>query len=169
MDEARSAPGGSGDEGPAAPRPNLAESLRRIGASGRAGLAATGDAAQALRALIAADLALAGSAFGHAVAVACVALVFVGSAWLLLMATLAAALHELRGWSWPLALGTCAALSLALAAIGLWQTLNYLQHTRLQATRRQLARLGVGKSSTGIGPDAGTSPTARGTTEPKPS
>lgn len=135
-----------GEDAP--PRPGLAESLRQIGASGRAGLAASGEAAKALRALIGADLALAGSALGRALALACVAVVFAGSAWLLLAATLAAALHDVRGWSWPLALGTCAALSLGLAAIGLGLAWRYLQHTRLEATRRQLARLGVGKPAT---------------------
>lgn len=149
MDELRDAPGERGSEGGPVPppRPGLAESLRQIGASGRAGLAASGEAARALRALIGADLALAGNALGRALALACVAIVFAGSAWLLLMATLATALHDVRGWSWSLALGACAALSLGCAAIGLWQAWRYLRHTRLEATRRQLARLGVGRSA----------------------
>ena len=39
--------------------------------------------------------------------------------------------------------------------IGGWMAMRYFEHTRLQATRRQLARLGIGELS-GFMPDAGS-------------
>ena len=70
------------------PAPDLAEALKELGETGRAGLSAAGDAAKALRILIAADIALVRSAFGRTLAFAAVAIAFGASAWLLLMATL---------------------------------------------------------------------------------
>ncbi|MFC5570184.1 phage holin family protein [Lysobacter yangpyeongensis] len=149
MDEPRSdddtpaSPGAA--PGPQAPAPDLAESLREIGAAGRAGLGAASDAAKALRVLVSADLSLARSAFGRALAFTGVAVAFGGSAWMLLMAALTAVLHDALGWSWTLSLATCAALSIAVTALGVWRAMHYFEHTRLQATRRQLARLGIGE------------------------
>lgn len=129
----------------AAPAPDLAESLREVRAAGRAGLKAANDAAKALRILVSADLSLARSAFGRALAFTGVAIAFGGSAWMLLMATLTAVLHDALGWSWTLSLGVCAALSLAVTGFGAWRAMHYFEHTRMQATRRQLARLGIGE------------------------
>ena len=129
----------------ATPAPDLGESLRQIGYTGRAGLDAVNDAAKALRILISADLSLARSAFGRALAFTGVAVAFGASAWMLLMATLTAVLHDFMGWSWLLSLVVSAGLSLVGTALGTWRALRYFEHTRLQATRRQLARLGIGE------------------------
>lgn len=130
---------------PDAPAPDLAESLREIGAAGRAGLSAATEAAKALRILVSADLSLARSAFGRALAFTGVAVAFGGSAWMLLMAALTAVLHDALGWSWTLSLASCAGLSIAITALGVWRAMHYFEHTRMQATRRQLARLGLGE------------------------
>ena len=147
MDEPRSDTNSNPDAGKPdpAPAPNLAESLRQIGAAGRAGLGAAGDAAKALRILVSADLSLARSAFGRALAFTGVAVAFGGSAWMLLMAALTAVLHDALGWSWTLSLGVCALLSLIVTGLGVWRAMHYFEHTRMQATRRQLARLGIGE------------------------
>lgn len=149
MDEPRSDTNSTPDAGkPGAtpePAPDLAESLRHIRDAGRAGLGAATDAAKALRILISADLSLARSAFGRALAYTGVAVAFGGSAWMLLMAALTAVLHDALGWSWTLSLAVCAALSLVVTGLGVWRAIHYFEHTRLQATRRQLARLGIGE------------------------
>ena len=157
MDEPGSDQNSKPDAGPA---PDLAESLRQLGANGRAGLGAVSDAAKALRILIAADLSLARSAFGRMLAFTGVAIAFGGSAWMLLMATLTAVLHDVLGWSWTLSLGVCALLSLLVTAFGVWQAIRYFDYTRLQATRRQLARLGIGELADFM-PDAGSKESAR--------
>jgi uncharacterized membrane protein YqjE len=147
MDEPRSDTQAQPDAGKpgAAPAPDLAESLREVRSAGRAGLKAANDAAKALRILISADLSLARSAFGRALAYTGVAVAFGGSSWMLLMAALTAVLHDGLNWSWTLSLSVCALLSLAVTAVGIWGAMHYFEHTRLQATRRQLARLGIGE------------------------
>lgn len=129
----------------AAPAPDLAESLRQVRDAGRGGLGAANEAFKALRILVSADLSLARSAFGRTLAFTGVAIAFGASAWMLLMGTLTAVLHDAVGWSWTLSLGVCAALSLAITAFGAWRAMHYFEHTRMQATRRQLARLGIGE------------------------
>jgi hypothetical protein len=126
------------------PAPDLAEALKGRGASGRAGLSAAGDAAKALRILIAADRSLARSAFGRTLAFTAVAIAFGASAWLLLMATLIVGLSRGLGWSWSLSLLLTAVLSVAITLFAGWRAMRYFEHTRLQATRRQFARLGFG-------------------------
>jgi len=132
---------------PPGPPPDLAESLRQIGTTGKAGVSAARDAAKALRILISADISLARSAFGRTLAFTGVAIAFGASAWMLLMATLVASLHYGAGWSWVLALAVCAVISMVITAVGGWMAMRYFEHTRLQATRRQLARLGIGELS----------------------
>lgn len=129
----------------ATPAPDLGESLRHMGDVGREGLKAATDAAKALRILVSADLSLARSAFGRALAFTGMAVAFGGSAWMLMMAALTAVLHDALHWSWTLSLGVCAVLSLAVTALGVWRAIHYFEHTRLKATRRQLARLGIGE------------------------
>jgi len=126
------------------PPPDLAESLRDIGSTAKASLGAAADSARALRSLMAADLSLARSAMGRAVAFAGVAIAFGASAWLFLMATLVAFLHDM-GLSWLMSMMIAAGLSLIVTAYAAWRTIHYFEHTRLQATRRQLARLGIGE------------------------
>ena len=123
--------------------PSLEESLHRVGQAGREGLSAAFESGRAWRGLVAADFALARSALGRALAWVGVAIAFGASSWLLLMAALVSLLQRF-GLSWLAALSIAALLSLAVTAVAAWQALRYLEHTRLDATRRQLARLGIG-------------------------
>lgn len=133
------------DDADAERAPDLAESLRQLGETGRAGLAASADAAKALRSLLAADISLARSAFGRTLAMTAVAIVFGASCWLLLMTALIVFLNRQMGLPWAGSLLLCALLSGIVAGLAVWQAERYFEHTRLQATRRQLARLGVGE------------------------
>ncbi|HSM12084.1 MAG TPA: phage holin family protein [Lysobacter sp.] len=150
------------------PAPDLGESLRQIGQTGRAGLGAAGDAAKAMRSLVAADISLARSALGRTLAMTGVAIVFGASAWLLLMAVLVVVLNARVGLSWSLSLLLPALLSGAAAWFVGWRAMGYFEHTRLQATRRQLARLGIGELSDFV-PDAGSATSTRDATEQRPS
>ncbi|HEY0503939.1 MAG TPA: phage holin family protein [Lysobacter sp.] len=139
----------AGDErergGPApGPSPDLGESLRGIGAGAKASLGAATDSARALRSLISADLSLARSAMARALTFAGVAVVFGASAWLLLMGTLVALLRSF-GLSWLASMLVAAGLSLVVTVYACLRAAHYFEHTRLQATRRQLARLGIGE------------------------
>ena len=135
--------------------PDIAEAMREFSASGRAGLKAAHDVTKALRILIAADFALARSAFGRTLALMGVAIAFGASSWLLLMAALIVALTRGLGWSWALALLLTAVLSAGATALAGWMASHYFEHTRMQATRRQLARLGMGELADFM-PDAGS-------------
>lgn len=146
--------------GAAAPAPGLLESLREIRDAGRSGVASARDASKALRTLVSADVALARSAMGRAVAFVAIAIVFGGSAWLLLMTTLVIALVRHLDWPWSLALLTTATLSLLITAYAARRTLYYFEHTRLRATRRQLARLGFGELADFM-PDPGSPESTR--------
>lgn len=123
--------------------PHLDESVRRVGAAGKAGVRAAIDSGRALRQLFIADLALARSAFGRALAWVGVAIVFGASAWLLLMAA-AIALLQAFGVSWLVSIAVCALISGVVAAIAAWRVSKFFDYTGLHATRRQLARLGIG-------------------------
>lgn len=125
--------------------PDLLEAMRQIGATGRASLGAAGDTAKALCTLVVADVALARSAAGRSLAFGGMAVAFGASAWLLLMATLVVFLSRQLGWSWSAAMLVPALLSLVAAAAAGVLAMRYFEHTRLQATRRQLARLGIGE------------------------
>lgn len=126
------------------PSPELIEAIRQLGASGRAGLDAAGETGRAMHALVAADLSLARSALGRALVYAVVAAVFGGTAWLLATATLVVFLSRSLGIAWSLSLLVTTLASALLALLGAWLALRYLKYTRLQATRRQLGRLGIG-------------------------
>lgn len=156
---------GAGDE--VKPAPDLGESLRQVSDAGRAGLGAAKDAATALRILISADISLARSAFGRTLALTGVAIAFGASAWLLLMATLIVFLHDRLAWSWALAMLVTSLLSLVITAFGAWQGMRYFEHTRLQATRRQLARLGVGELAA-FAPEPGSAESSRESAEEHP-
>lgn len=129
-------------EGPA---PGLSDSLHALGDDARAGLKAASDAAKALRILVSADVSLARSAFGRTLAFTGVAIAFGASTWLLLMAALVVWLSRGLGLAWSLSmLLTALASGLVTAAAG-WAAMRYFEHTRMKATRRQLARLGIGE------------------------
>ncbi len=125
--------------------PDVAEALREFSASGRAGWKAANDVAKALRILVAADVSLARSAFGRTLALTGVAIAFGASGWLLLMATLIVALSRGAGWPWSLSMLLTAGLSLVVTVFAGWGASRYFEHTRMQATRRQFARLGLGE------------------------
>ena len=135
--------------------PGIDDAVRELGATGRATFAAGRDAGKAFRILLAADISLARSAFGRTLAFTGVAIAFGASAWLLLMAALVVWLGRGLGWSWSLSLLLTAGMSVMVTALAAWMAMRYFEHTRLQATRRQLARLGVGELS-GLMPDAGS-------------
>jgi hypothetical protein len=135
----------NGDEARRDDVQGIEDSLRELGTTGRATWEAGRDAAKAFRILLSADISLARSAFGRTLAFTGVAIAFGASAWLLLMAALIAWLSLGLGWPWTLSLLLTAALSLAVTVLGGWRAVRYFEHTRLQATRRQLARLGVGE------------------------
>lgn len=128
--------------------PSLEDSLRNISAAGREGLSSALDNGRAWRGLIAADFALARSAFGRALGWVGVATAFGASSWLLLMAVLVSLLQG-SGLSWLASLGIAALLSLGITAFAGWRAMRYFEHTRLDATRRQLARLGLGERDAG--------------------
>ena len=117
--------------------------MRRIGAAGRATLDSALDTGRALRKLVSADLALARSAMGRALAWVAVAIVFGASAWLLAMGVLTALLHSL-GLSWLASFAICAVLSLGVTGFAAWRVSVFFDHAGMHATRRQLARFGIG-------------------------
>jgi hypothetical protein len=125
--------------------PDIAEALREFRASGRAGWNAANDVAKALRILVAADVSLARSAFGRTLALTGIAIAFGASAWLLLMATLVVALSRGLGWGWSVSLLLAAGMSMVVTVFAGWGASRYFEHTRMQATRRQFARLGMGE------------------------
>ena len=121
------------------------DAFREVGAAGRSGVASARQAGEALRALVAADIALARNALGRALAFTAIAIVFGVSAWLLMMAALVAVLATMLQWSWLLALSVAAIVNIAVTAWAGWRAVGYFEHTRMAATRRQLARFGVGE------------------------
>jgi hypothetical protein len=138
---------------PQAP-PDLGEALHALGADSRAGLKAASDSFKALRILMAADFSLARSAFGRTLAFTGMAIAFGASAWLLVMGAMIAAMHS-GGLSWPVAMLIAAALSIAITVGASFAAMRYFEHTRMQATRRQFARLGFGELATMM-PDPGS-------------
>lgn len=147
--------------------PDLAEAIREVGAAARAGLSEAGHATKAFRTLLAADVSLARSAFGRAMALTGVAIVFGASCWLLLMAALIVFLSRQLGLPWAVSLLLCALLSGAVTVWAAWQADRYFDHTRMQATRRQLARLGIGELAD-FTPDPDSTASARENNENAP-
>lgn len=131
----------AGDDGKP---PHLDESVRRVGLAARGTLDAALGAGRAFRKLVVADIALSRSALGRAMAWTAVAIVFGASAWLLTAATMIAVLRNVLDWSWLASISLTALVSLALAALASWRASVFFDHTGLHATRRQLARMGIG-------------------------
>jgi hypothetical protein len=157
----------AGDEGSGearARKPGVDELVREIGTTARATVGAGRDAATALRILVSADVSLARSALGRTVAFTGAAIALGASSWLLLMGALVFWLNRGLGLRWSLALLLPALLSLAAAAAAGWVATRYFEHTRMKATRRQLARLGVGELS-GLMPGAGSQGSAEDAAE----
>lgn len=163
MSQARPEAGSATGPGAKPAPPDLLASLREVGGAARATVKEAGNSASAFRTLVAADVSLARSAFGRTLAFTGVAIVFGASAWLLLMAALIVLLSLQLGLPWAASLLGCAVLS---GAAGYWAVRRaeaYFDHTRMQATRRQLARLGIGEMADFV-PDPGSSASARNAT-----
>ncbi|MET0718321.1 MAG: phage holin family protein, partial [Pseudoxanthomonas sp.] len=105
--------------------PDLGEAIREVGAAARTGLKEAGSAAKAFRTLLAADVSLARSAFGRAMALTGVAIVFGASCWLLLMAALIVFLSRQLGLPWDASLLICALLSGVVTVWAAWQADRY--------------------------------------------
>lgn len=127
-----------GEEQSAAP--GIGETLDALGEGLRGSARSALASGLALRELVAADLALARGALARTLVFAGVAVALGGSSWLLLMAACVAGLHSL-GLAWLPALLLAAALSIAGTYLAARTAMRYFEHTRLDATRRQLARL----------------------------
>ncbi|MBB1060902.1 phage holin family protein [Lysobacter spongiae] len=121
------------------------EALQQLGATSKAGAKAALDATKAFRSLVSADFSLARSALGRTLAFTGVAIAFGASAWLLLMAALIAVLSGPFGMTITGAVLVTAIMSCLVTWFAGWQAMRYFEHTRMQATRRQLARLGIGE------------------------
>ena len=122
--------------------PDLADTLKVVGAAGRAAYGSAKGTGRALRGLVSADFALARSAFGRGLAWAGVAIVFGASAWLLVTGALIALMQRF-GYSWFQSLSVAALLSIAVTALAVWKVGRYFDYTGMHATRRQLSRLGL--------------------------
>ena len=123
----------------------LLESFRQVGQTGQAGLAGVRDASKAMRTLVAADVSLARSAFGRTLAFTAGAIVFGVVAGLMLSAAIVMGLSRGLGLPfWASMLIVAAVCSLVTGFAG-WRAMRYFEHTRMKATRRQLARLGIGE------------------------
>ncbi|MFC0153114.1 phage holin family protein [Xanthomonas dyei] len=142
MSDQASTAAGSGAPEAHPETPGLDESVRAVGAAGRATLGSAHETSRALRRLVSADLRLARSAFGRGLAWACVAVVFGASSWLLLAGAIIALLQR-AGLSWFQAMFFTALASLLITGIAAWRVFFYFDHTGMNATRRQLVKLGI--------------------------
>jgi hypothetical protein len=156
----------TGDIGDTGKPPHLDESVRRVGKAGRATLDSALDTGRAMRRLFFADLALARSSMGRALAWVAVAIVFGASAWLLMMGVLTALLRAF-GWSWLAAFAACALLSLAITGLAGWRVSVFFDHAGMHATRRQLARIGIGDEGDDDEPGDDGTPPAAARTQPQ--
>lgn len=128
---------------PADVPPPLDEAARRIGAAGKALGTELWTAARALRALFMAELALSRSAILRVLVLATIGTALGATAWLYLMAMGVIGLRALD-LPWWAAVGIPALASLIGAAVCAWLALRALEDTQFKATRRQLARFGIG-------------------------
>ena len=144
--------------------PGIDEAFAQLKDTGRATFSAGNDAFKAFRILFTADVSLARSAFGRTLALTGVAIAFGASCWLLLMAALVTWLSRGLGMSFAAALLLCAVLSAVITGWAIWQAQRYFDHTRMQATRRQLARLGIGELADFM-PEAGSGKSTKAAAE----
>ena len=79
---------------------------------------------------------------GRAAAWLALTVVFGTSAWLLVITFLVILLHSF-GLSWLVSALIAATINLAITALAAWRVVVYARHSGLQATRRQLARMGL--------------------------
>ncbi len=145
----------------------LLESFRQVGQTGQAGLAAARDASKALRTLVSADVSLARSAFGRTLAFTGVAIVFGSVAGLMIAASVVTLLALKAGLPWTVSLLIVGVVALVGAILAAWRAMRYFEHTRMKATRRQLARLGIGELAEMV-PDPGSAQSAKTATDTMP-
>lgn len=123
--------------------PPLDESFRGLADTGTSLLRSTWGTFRAFRALIVADLALSRSAGGRVLVLAAIGTALGASTWLFGMGLLVVILRtfELPWWA---AVAIPTGLSLIGTLLCGWLALRAFELTRFQATRRQLAKLGIG-------------------------
>lgn len=129
---------------PAAKAPHFDESVRRIGKAGKATFASSIDTGRALRKLVAADFALARSATGRAAAWLAAAIVFGATSSLLLMGAVVALMRVTFELSWLGSILVAALVSLVATGVAGWRAALFFDLAGMHASRRQLARIGIG-------------------------
>ena len=123
--------------------PPIDESVRRITDAGSALASSALGTFKAFRALLVADLALSRSAAGRVLVLGAIGTALGASAWLFGMVLLVLVLRSF-GFEWWLAVAVPTVLSMLGAALCAWLALRAFELTRFQATRRQLAKIGIG-------------------------
>lgn len=123
--------------------PPLDESLRDMADAGKQVLGSAWGTLRAFRALVVADLALSRSAAGRVLVLGAVGTVLGVSTWLFGMGLLVVVLRsfELPWWA---AIAIPTGMSLIGTVLCAWMALRAFELTRFQATRRQLAKFGIG-------------------------
>lgn len=132
-----------GDREGRAKAPPIDESVRRITDAGTALAGSAWGTFKAFRALVVADLALSRSAAGRVLVLAAVGTALGASAWLFGMGLLVVILRSFE-LPWWVAVAIPTAVSLIGCGLCAWFALRAFELTRFQATRRQLAKIGVG-------------------------
>ncbi|MBS0463333.1 MAG: phage holin family protein [Proteobacteria bacterium] len=125
-------------QSPASDVPPLDESARAIYRAARTLAGAWSGQFAALRALLAADLALAGSALVQGLILLVAAAVVLATAWALLAGLAVWALHRV-GLDWGWAIVIPMAVSVAVGALAIWRAQAALRLADLAASRQQAA------------------------------
>lgn len=137
------APGETAADVPSGDPPELAQAAKLLGQAGIEVGRSAWESVRHLRTLFAADLSLSRSAFGLTLAWAGAGIALGASAWLMLM-TLVVLWLQSSGWvGWVGAVTLPAIVSAAGAALCVWKAVQVFGDTRLDATRRQLEKLGM--------------------------
>ncbi|HET6603261.1 MAG TPA: phage holin family protein [Xanthomonadaceae bacterium] len=134
---------------PADAPPGLEDAAGQIGEVAGSTVAAALAVLSSFRRLVAADIAQSRAAFGRALAYTGLA-VAIGTSACLLLVTLLVVLLSNLGLSWVAALALIMVAAALPAAWFTWRAVDAYGHTQLDATRRQLARLGLGEDPDGI-------------------
>ena len=142
-EDAAAHPGGRTQQDPHGAPPPLDEAARRIADAGSALAGSVLGTFKAFRALIVAYLALSRSAAGRVLVLGAIGTVLGVSAWLFGMVLLVVALRALE-LDWWVAVAIPTALSAIGTGVCFWLALRAFELTRFQATRRQLAKIGIG-------------------------
>ncbi len=133
--------------------PPLDASARAVYRAARTLAGAWGGQLGALRALLAADFALARAALVQGAALLLAAAIAFACGWALLTALLVWALHH-AGLAWGWALGLPMGVSLALGGWALWLGVRALKLANLEASRQQLSQWLEKRNTSGAEPGA---------------